>query len=65
MYIMENPSTVNNGKKAPIGQGNWHLKSARLTKLLVLLKSLLLANLEALGLLGGEIVVVVVGHFRD
>lgn len=34
-----------------------------LTKLLVLLQRLLLANLEALGLLGGEIIIVVVGHF--
>lgn len=36
--------------------------NSELTKLLVLLKSLLLADLETLGLAGGEIIVVVVGH---
>lgn len=47
----------------PIAQGQIGIESALLTEFLVLLQSLLLANLKALGLLGGEIIIVVVDHF--
>lgn len=60
---MECPSSVNTGEGRPVDQGNSGLQSAQLTELSVFLKSLLLANLETLSLLGGEIVIVVVGHF--